>query len=84
MRCSASTSASSPLPCERRAQRPDETPPLIGIRMKARLGGRALRRVVGLMEEIGRVVGDANRGAGSGRTFAVTLVLAPTEDKTTL
>lgn len=66
----------------RRAQRSDEKQPLIGIRGKARLGGRALRRVVGLLEEIGRVVADANRGAGSGRTFAVTLVLAPTEDKT--
>jgi DNA-binding transcriptional ArsR family regulator len=68
----------------RRAERPDEKQPLIGTRMKARLGGKALRRVLGLMEEIGRVVEDANRGAGSGRTFAVTLVLAPTEDKTTL
>jgi DNA-binding transcriptional ArsR family regulator len=68
----------------RNADRPDEKQPLTGIRMKARLGDRALRRVVGLMEEIGRVVRDANRGAGSGRTFAVTLVLAPTEDKTTL
>ncbi len=66
----------------RRAERPDETP-LTGTRMKARLGGRALRRVVGLIEEIGRVVADANRGTGSGRTFAITLVLAPTEDKTT-
>jgi DNA-binding transcriptional ArsR family regulator len=68
----------------RRAERPDQTQPLTGMRMKARLGDRALRRVLGLMEEIGRVVRDANRGAGSGRIFAVTLVLAPTEDKTTL
>ena len=66
----------------RRAQRLDERQPLIGIRGKARLGGRALRRVVRLMEEIGRVVEGANRGADSGRTFAVTLVLAATEDKT--
>jgi hypothetical protein len=66
----------------RRAQRPDATP-LTGTRMKARLGGRALRRVVGLIEEIGRVVADANRGAGPGRTFAITLVLVSTEDKTT-
>jgi predicted transcriptional regulator len=65
------------------ARDPNAKQRLTGVRMKARLDEKTLARVVGLIEEIGRVVGNANRASRPGQTYAVTLVLAPTEDKTT-
>jgi DNA-binding transcriptional ArsR family regulator len=59
----------------RHARRPDAKPHLAGVRMKARLDERALGRVAGLIEEIGRVVSNANRASRPGQTYAVTLVL---------
>lgn len=62
----------------------EKATPITGIRMKARLDDKALRRVVGLIDQIGRIVADANRSQRSGRIFTITLVLAPSEDKTTV
>jgi len=60
----------------------ERTAPITGIRMKAHLDDRTLRRVVALMDQIGRIVADANRSQRSDRMFTITLVLAPTGDKT--
>lgn len=56
--------------------------PITGVRMKGQLDERTVRRIVRLLDQIGRTVQAANRRSRPGRMFTITLVLAPTGDGT--
>ena len=77
------TSRELQLALRRARSRRGEGPSVIGLRMKGRLDEATLTRLRRLIAQMEAVIQRANRRGRTGRLYALTIVLTPTEDRNT-